>query len=366
VVVCLPYFHNSQPLPLSIVLLVLCGLPVLPSSRANSMEPNEPIVPRKILFDTDPGGDDIFALLWLQSLAKQGYAEIVAVTTTGGNVESRRTFDNAARILAQGGFGDIEVGRSAAVDRHEVDAAYIHGEDGVGGLSKDLRVPAQGFDEARSSAEIIVEHLQAQPGQITLVAVGPLTNLAAAESQCPGILAKAKELVIMGGVFRQKGNITPQAEFNIFCDPEAADKVLSSHDRIVVLPLDVTTQIRFTIEHARAIRETASGGRLAEFIHGLTRFLIRTTMSYRATEGAAAFHVHDAATLAYLFYPETLLLRRGHVRVETLGRWTRGQTVLDERHGAKTKANAWVALEVDVPNLLAVLSEDLKWLCGQD
>jgi inosine-uridine nucleoside N-ribohydrolase len=330
------------------------------------MEVSDPITPRKILFDTDPGGDDIFALLWLQSLASQGYAEIVAVTTTGGNVDSRRTFDNAARILAQGGFGGIEVGRSAAADRRDVDAAYIHGEDGVGGLSDDLPAAAQRFDEARSSAEIIVEHLRAQPGQITLVAVGPLTNLAAAESQSPGILAKAKELVIMGGVFHQKGNITPQAEFNIFCNPEAAEKVFASHDRIVVLPLDVTTQIRFTIDHARAIREAAAGGQLAEFIHGLTRFLIRATMSYRATEGTAAFHVHDAATLAYLFYPETLLLRRGQVHIETQGRWTRGQTVLDERHAAKTAANAWVALQVDVPNLLAVLTEDLKLLCAEE
>ena len=85
-------------------------------------------------------------------------------------------------------------------------------------------------------------------------------------------------------------------------------------------------------------------------------------MGYKATDGIRGFHVHDASTLAYLFYPETLLFRRARVRVETQGQWTRGQTVFDDRHVAKTEANAWVALEVDSVNLLAILSEDLKLL----
>ena len=85
-------------------------------------------------------------------------------------------------------------------------------------------------------------------------------------------------------------------------------------------------------------------------------------MGYRGTEGVQGFHVHDAATLAYLFYPETLLFRRAEVRVETRGEWTRGQTMFDDRHLAKTVANAWVAMEVDAVNLLAILLEDLKVL----
>jgi inosine-uridine nucleoside N-ribohydrolase len=91
--------------------------------------------------------------------------------------------------------------------------------------------------------------------------------------------------------------------------------------------------------------------------------MTKTTMSYRDTEGVAGFHVHDAATLAYLFHPETLLLRRAQVRVESEGRWTRGETVFDERHGAKPQANSWVALQVDATNLLAILVEDFKMLC---
>lgn len=327
---------------------------------------NQTSRPRRILFDTDPGGDDIFALMWLQSLAKQGHAEIVAVTTVAGNVGGEQTFANAGRILALGGFTDVEVGRCSVRKEQDVDAAHIHGDDGVGDLSDRLPAATAHFRDARLSADIIVEKLASQPGDITLVAVGPLTNLAAAEKQRPGILQKAREVVVMGGAFRHRGNITATAEFNIFCDPEAAETVFSSARDIVVLPLDVTTQINFTPEHALAIHQVAEDPTVAEFIVELTHFLTKTTKGFRDTDGeAAGFHVHDAATLAYLFHPQTLLLQRAEVRVETKGQWTRGQTVYDQRNGAKWQANAWVAQQVDAPNLLAILSEDLKLLCAK-
>jgi inosine-uridine nucleoside N-ribohydrolase len=322
--------------------------------------------PRKILWDTDPGGDDVFALLWLQSLAGQGLAEIVAVTTVAGNVPSEYTFINASKTLGLGRFGHVEVGRSAPAPRRGPGAAHIHGGDGMGNLSRTLPAATHRQSEARSADDIIIEKLGGAPGEITLVAVGPLTNLAAAEEKSPGILAKAKEVVVMGGAFRQRGNITPQAEFNIHCDPEAAQRVFASRDDIVVLPLDVTRQITFTQEHAAAVQRAAPEHEITRFVVALCRFMTKTTMSYRDTEGLPGFHVHDAATLAYLFYPETLLLRRAKVRIETQGRWTRGQTVFDERHGAKPEANAWVAMQVDAVNLLAILSEDLKTLCESE
>jgi inosine-uridine nucleoside N-ribohydrolase len=322
--------------------------------------------PRKILLDTDPGGDDIFALLWLQSLARQGHAEIVAVTTVAGNVNERHTFANAGRTLALGGFPGVEVGRGANAGRQSVDAAHVHGEDGMGNLSGTLPAATHRWSKARPAAEILIEKLRGEPGEITLVAVGPLTNLAEAEAQCPGILSQAQEVVVMGGAFLRRGNITSQAEFNIYCDPEAAARVFASRDDIVVLPLDVTTRITFTEEHAQAILKEAPDSAVASFLVDLTRFMVKTTMGFRASEGVPGFHVHDAATLAYLFHPETLLLRRAKVQVETEGRWTRGQTLFDERYGAKAPANAWVALQVDTQNLLAILVEDFKLLCGAE
>ena len=300
-----------MPVIRTIIFLARCTSSLQQASHAavpttNDKQP----APKKILFDTDPGGDDIFALLWLQSLARQGYAEIVAVTTVGGNVGGSQTYANASSILALGGFDNIEVGRSATVEQSKADAAHIHGSDGVGNLSRTLPAPSRPVGKARSSVDIIVEKLQAQPGEITVVSVGPLTNLAAAENQHPGILSKAKEVVVMGGAFRRGGNITPQAEFNVYCDPEAAKTVFSRCDNVVVLPLDVTMQITFTGDHAEGVRKAVSNSGIADFIVNLTDFMARSTMSYRETQGVAGFYVHDAATLAYLFYPETLLLRR--------------------------------------------------------
>jgi inosine-uridine nucleoside N-ribohydrolase len=318
--------------------------------------------PRKILLDTDPGGDDVLALLWLQSLAKQGVAEIVAVTTVAGNVQSTYTFANASKILDLGGFGHVEVGRSVSRRDEPEDAAYIHGADGMGNLSQTLPAPKHDLSKARYADDVIVEKLSAAPGEITLVAVGPLTNLAAAEKKRPGILAKAQEIVIMGGAFRQKGNVTSHAEFNIHCDPEAAERTFASRGDVVVLPLDVTQQMTLTTDRVNAAKDALPEHRITRFMVDLCQFMSTTSMRYRATEGVSGFHVHDAATLAYLFYPETILLRRARVRVETEGAWTRGQTMFDDRHGPKAEANAWVALHVDAVNLLAILIEDLKVL----
>ncbi len=346
-------------------LLVIAGI-VMAKQDGTAGTAGEGDPPRKILFDTDPGGDDAFALLWLQSLAKQGHAEIVAVTTVAGNVGARATYENACRVLALGGFGRVEVGRSVPVDEAGKDASHIHGADGLGNLSRTLPEPERPLAEARRSDDIIIEKLKARPGEITLVAVGPLTNLAAAEEKAPGILARAREVVIMGGAFRQRGNITPHAEFNVHCDPEAARKVFASREDIVVMPLDITEKVTFTPERAGAVTESAPKSRAGRFLAGLCEFMAGTTMGFRGTEGVRGFHVHDATTLAYLFYPETLMLRRARIWVETRGEWTRGQTGFDDRHGAKPGANAWVALQVDAANLMAVMVEDFKILAASE
>jgi len=176
----------------------------------------------KIILDTDPGGDDIYAFLWLLGLVKQGLAEIVAVTSADGNVAAKRTFSSASQILNLVGFPDIKVGRGVPIKEVVEDAAHIHGSDGMGNLSHTLPAATHNFEEARYSDEIIIDELNAAPGEITIVAIGPLTNLAAAEMKSPGILKKAKEIVIMGGAFFCPGNVTPHAEFNIWFNAEAA------------------------------------------------------------------------------------------------------------------------------------------------
>lgn len=316
----------------------------------------------KIILDTDPGGDDIFALLWLLSLVKRGLAELVAVTAADGNVTARRTFSCASQILGLGGFQHIEVGRGVLVKGEALeDASHIHGSDGMGNLSHTLPPATHSFEAAPYSDELLIDKLSAAPGEITLVAIGPLSNLACAEGKSPGILKKAKEVVIMGGAFYCRGNITPLAEFNIWFNPEAAQTVFSSRDDIVVMPLDVTRRLIFTREMAEAVSQVNPESDISKFLYSLCEFLIGTALGYRETGGIPGFLVHDAATLGYLFYPETLMLRRAEVRIETKGEWSRGQTLIDSRHLPKVGANAWVALQVDELGFFSSFVEDLKY-----
>ena len=316
----------------------------------------------KIILDTDPGGDDIFAFLWVQSLAKQGLAELIAITATAGNVSARKTFSNASQILNLAGSPAIEVGRGVSLSRDaSEDATHIHGNDGMGNLSKTLPPPTHDYETARYSDEILIDKLSAMPGEITLVAIGPLANLAAAEKKSPGILKKAKEVVIMGGAFFCPGNVTPHAEFNIWFNSEAADVVLSSRDDLVIMPLDVTRNLIFTPEMAQAVNPTNSH-EMSKFMNHLCEFMITTAIEHRETNGVQGFLVHDAATIGYLFYPETLLMSRARVCVETKGEWTRGQTFIDRRNQAKQSANAWVALQVDSTGFFTRFVEDLKAL----
>ncbi|PZV15557.1 MAG: nucleoside hydrolase [Leptolyngbya sp.] len=316
----------------------------------------------KIILDTDPGGDDIFALLWLISLVKQGLAELVAVTTAEGNVAAQQTFAAASKILKLGELNDVEIGRAVAVDHPTTDAAHIHGSDGMGNLSQTLPEGDRSFETANYSDQVIIDALLADPGEITLLAIAPFTNLAAAEIRHPGILRQAKEIVMMGGAFHCAGNITAHAEFNVAYHPAAAQVVLDSRSDIVMVPLDVTRSLIFTEAMAQTIKQANPDSAIAQFINALCSFMISTALAYRETQGDRGFLIHDAATVGYLFYPETFLWRRATVQIETQGVWTRGQTLIDNRQVAKAGANAWIATQVDPPNFFASLIEDLKLL----
>jgi len=316
----------------------------------------------KIILDTDPGGDDSFALLWLLSLVNQGFAELAAVTTVAGNVNAKSTFIGASKLLKLAGFDFVEVGKGAVGSsaRDVEDAAGIHGTDGIGNLSHTLPEITVKYEDAAYSDEIIIDRLKTDPGEITIIAIGPLTNLAAAEKKDPGILKNAKEIIIMGGAFKVPGNIRPEAEFNIAYNVEAAEIVFASRDDIVVIPIDVTKKLIFTNEMAQQVSQVKPEHEISKFVVSLYKFMTKSALTFKETQGKQGFLVHDAATLAYLFYPETLLFRRAQVMIETQGKWTRGKTLFDRRNKTKFGANAWVAMEVDSVNLLAVMIEDLK------
>lgn len=321
----------------------------------------------KIILDTDPGGDDAFALLWLLSLVNRGLAELVALTTVDGNVHARYTFVGASKLLKLAGFDNVEVAKGiiGGSQGNLGDAASLHGQDGMGDLTHTLPECTTDYESARYADDLLIEKLKESPGEITIVAIAPLTNLAAAEKKSPGILKLAKEIIIMGGAFLVPGNITSEAEFNIAYDVGAAKIVFESRDDLVVMPLDVTGQLIYTNEMAQQVKQRNPESAIAHFIVSLCGFMTRNSLAYRDTQGIEGFLVHDAVTLAYLFYPETLFFRRSLVQVETQGEWTVGKTLFDNRNKTKVGANAWVALKVDSVKLLAAMSEDLKFLIGK-
>jgi len=324
------------------------------------------IKPTKVILDTDPGADDIFALLWLISLSLQAQVEIAAITTVGGNVPELSTFYAAHKILDLLGIKDIEVGRSSPRLHGEIsDAANIHGQDGMGNLSHTLPQVEKELSQARYADEVIIDRLSQAPGEIDLVAIGPLTNLAAAEAKSPGILQQAKSIVIMGGAFECPGNVTPEAEFNIAFDAHAAAQVFASSDRIVVLPLDITSHLLLTPVMLGSITKANDQAKLAIFLDQLGQFMFATHQEHRETGGMEGCLMHDASAIAYLFYPETLWLQRARVEIETGGKFTQGKTLCDRRHFPKTNPNAFVATQVDATHLMAALVADLKYLLSR-
>lgn len=166
----------------------------------------------------------------------------------------------------------------------------------------------------------------------------------------------------MGGAFHCPGNVTPHAEFNLWFDPEAAEIVLNSRNDLVMTSLDVTRRLIFTREMSLSIARSNPTSELSKFLTQLCEFMISTALKYRETNGIEGFLVHDAATLGYLFYPETMLWRRARVQIETKEGRTRGQTLIDDRNSAKQPANAWISTEVDATRFFTNLIEDLKTL----
>lgn len=249
-------------------------------------------------------------------------------------------------------------------------------------------------------------------GEITILATGPLTNLADAERSRPGVLRKARRIVIMGGALPgTRGNITPLAEFNFAFDAPAAALVLeeaglevrqtssppliASHKTnksalqdIVLMPLDVTTKLVCTdamvtgallegCDIAKGgLGEEAAGGTYeptargaAKFLRDLSSFMFKTALQFKETDGTKGFLVHDASTILALFYPECLTFTRAQVSVvvsEPRGRRhsldTNGMTFLDRRHCPKLKANCWVGVGIDAAGALSIMVEDLKQL----
>jgi purine nucleosidase len=307
-----------------------------------------------ILLDTDPGVDDALALLLA---LRSPELELVAVTTVAGNVGLEATTRNALLLLELAGRSDVPVhsGETPPPERALVSAADVHGSDGLGGITlltddsglarypTPLRVP-----HPLPAVEALPVYARARPDEITLIAIGPLTNLARAAERDSDGLRRLREIVVMGGAFRCPGNITPAAEFNLYVDPDAAQTVLNLGIPLRFVPLDVTGRVLIRPDdlaerasgETGAARQSSGIGEPAPNAQRLVPCpprafwqdcLKHTFDFYTERAGSPGCHLHDPLAVTAVLRPDLFRFREAYVEVETVGEITRGMTVADLR-----------------------------------
>ena len=293
---------------------------------------------KKIIIDCDPGYDDAVALLLA---AGSPSVEVLGITTVAGNQTLEKVTRNALRIATLAGL-DVPVAAGAArpLLRDEVVvAANIHGESGLDGTTLPQ---ATLKPDPRHAAQLIVDTVMNEPPQsVTLVPIGPLTNIALAARLEPRIVERVKEVVLMGGGYHI-GNVKPMAEFNIENDPEAAHIVFEEKWPIVMVGLDLTYQALATQtvkDKIAAIHTPAS-----DFV---TQVLTRFSENYKKSKGFDEPPVHDACAVAYVIDPGVIETRKAPVHVEYRGEYTSGMTVTDLRRKAPQDCHTAVAMKLD-------------------
>lgn len=309
-----------------------------------------------IIFDTDPGVDDAQAIA---IALRHPEIELLGLTTTYGNVDIDVATRNAL-LLSELAGRRIPVAQGAAgplvKPRHPA-PAHIHGANGLGNI--DLP-EVQGQAEPIGAAQFIVETVRARPKEVTLVAVGPLGNLAAALQLDPGIVEAVKQVVIMGGSIREGGNVSPVAEANIFNDPHAASRVLTAGWPLTLVGLDATHRCVLSPADMDAI--AAGQGKLGAVLKGSYAFYREFYQQALGIDGCCP---HDSCALAWLLRPELFTTARGHLSVITEGD-AAGQTLfapegrafIDERWSHTPLVEA--CLGADGPAVVQWIVDTLK------
>jgi len=285
----------------------------IPGAEAQAVNP----AAARVLIDTDPGVDDAFALLLAM---RSPELKIEAITAVAGNVPLELTLPNALRMVEIAGRTDIPVaaGAKAPLLRRLVTAAYAHGENGLGGavFPEPTIKPV-----AEPAAELIRSVIRRYPKEVTLITVGPLTNVAAALNGDPELASLIKGVVMMGGSL-SGGNITPAAEFNIYVDPEAARIVFQSGIPLTMVGLDVTRRTSLTDEHVRLLEGAQNP------VSQAAAKIARHAIDHNREQGfLVGPNMHDSLAVAAFLDPSILKWKEYYVDVETTGELTAGQTL---------------------------------------
>ncbi len=323
----------------------------------------------RVIFDTDPGVDDAMALIFAMAHPR---IELVGITTVFGNVTAQQATNNALYLTELSGRS-IAVARGAAlpsVKHTEAPPDYIHGADGLGNLPS--RLPASNTRvDPRSAAQFIVDSARAEPGQITLVPVGPLTNIAAALALEPKLPQLVKSIVLMGGAVRASGNVSPVAEANIWNDPHAADAVFTAGFDLTMVGLDVTYQVVIPVAMFERIATLHQHPLTATLLHAVRFYAQFYATRYPDLKLNPGCFGHDVLAFIALLHPELFTHLQGRLRCVSEG-LAQGQTILHDHlnmdfsqvgFGAEVPLSR-AAMTVNVPAVLKVFEDTLmsNWI----
>jgi inosine-uridine nucleoside N-ribohydrolase len=305
----------------------------------------------KVLLDCDPGHDDAIALLLALASPE---VELVGVTTVHGNQTLEKTTANALKLLEFVGRTEIPVAAGAArpIRREAFVAEYVHGKSGMDGPS--LPDPTTAPDP-RHAVAFIAETLLASEEPVTLVPTGPLTNIGLFLALHPEAAERVERIVLMGGAIGE-GNVTPAAEFNIWVDPEAADRVFTSGLDVTMIALDVTHQAIFG---PGPTAELKAAGRVGAMVAELLEFYGRF---HKRSYGWDGSPIHDAVAMAHVFRPGIVETIHTGVRVDCGEELGRGRTNVDLRGRVGWEPNAHVSVGIDAEAFVSLLVERISSL----
>lgn len=304
-----------------------------------------------IILDTDPGIDDALALFLALSSPD---VRLEAITTVAGNVNVNLTTYNALALLELAGRTDIPVARGCnqPIVRQPMYADHVHGDNGLGGL----QLPEPHIKTVASHAvDVIIEKIMASPGEITLVPIGPLTNIALALRREPRIAQSVREVVIMGGALRVPGNTTPSAEFNIYVDPHAAHMVFHAGWPIRLVTLDTTMQAELPREQVEILASSESPVTTA-----MRQMLAYYFDVFGPQYGISAFHMHDPLCLVAAFQPDLISWEPAFVDVELHGTLTLGETVAYLGPLITQSPNVLASVGVDAERFIQLFLQRIK------
>jgi inosine-uridine nucleoside N-ribohydrolase len=310
----------------------------------------------KIIIDTDPGVDDAFAILLALNSPE---LQVLGLTTVFGNVAVETSANNAL-ILADFAQYDVPVFKGMAQPlKKELEGYpdFVHGKDGFGNINWPA---SESKLQDQNAVDWMAQTIKENPGEITLVPLGPLTNIGALIQQYPEVVGLVKKVVLMGGAVYFPGNISPVAEANIYNDPDAADAVFAANWPVYMVGLDVTSQVLLTKDRTGRIADANPGA--GTLLHKSADFYIDF---YRGAVQEEGCYMHDPLTVAYLINPDLVEFSRGSVRVLTEG-YGLGQTTFapEAREFAKAGWNDRpiqnVALNVNGNAALALLEARLS------